>query len=648
MQVCDDLIKESRNVSFGLYVAGFVERGTAMFQAQAELYGLFISKSISETLLMHPDRTFEMPQALYGLPLQKQLNELEDFWESEVPRIGEEGAKGWTAWTTSSDREHVPIPSTSAPHSKDITDLDPYRQWAFQESFSDRLFHLPTRSTSESDDLDPYATILFSDVRPLLLSLQSTPAKNAFRLAWLSYIGLYLPGFTSSPSSSHQENNWDDRWSLGYLTRPAYLNAIFPKDATSRRMTTDAVAGALVGREKEYASGFGPVRCWGYGVIGPLDVGINGESAGKGKSRGGMWRTEDVEDLDGDFVRRVFGQLRLGADDVEWDILALTFEAAVSVKRWVDKGGVCAVNLNSSFQSALKLSRSFLSNARGSLLHWAAHAQLERIRGRHDEARKVYQAVLIASTPATMQVAVGQMWWNWAEMEWVTGRSGEALNVVLRAAGVEGRGSVVTLRAKRNLEDAIKGVEGQMRWKDQEAWIKLRALLELLMGNDPSAALVVFDSHLAHGRLGQVTHESLTVACLLMLYHYAVVLKNPMPPSLLRKRANKAMDEYPSNSVILGLFLEGEKGQGVWGRVRGILGESGGKTKDVARRIEEVWIAGWERGRWEGEVERTRSGLAAAVEHERYVDVMLVVLAVYKWTGRGQAVQYGGYLLSWR
>jgi hypothetical protein len=41
------------------------------------------------------------------------------------------------------------------------------------------------------------------------------------------------------------------------------------------------------------------------------------------------------------------------------------------------------------------------------------------------------------------------------------------------------------------------------------------------------------------------------------------------------------------------------------------------KEKGVVRRVAEVWVAGWEKGRWEVEVERTRSGLWAAVESDR-------------------------------
>jgi len=197
-----------------------------------------------------------------------------------------------------------------------------------------------------------------------------------------------------------------------------------------------------------------------------------------------------------------------------------------------------------------------------------------------------------------------------------------ALRVVLQSVDVEDTTGVMILRARRSLEDAYKRNKG-MFWKEREAWIKLRGLLELITST-PAATLLTFDDYLlGDGDFveGTVAHESLTVGSLLMLYHHGVTLRNPTPPSLLRDRLEKSVEVYPSNTIILGMFLEAEKGQGVWGRVRGLLGETTadglGKDKDVPRRVVEVWMAGWEKGRWEAEKERTRSGLAAAATHER-------------------------------
>jgi hypothetical protein len=99
------------------------------------------------------------------------------------------------------------------------------------------------------------------------------------------------------------------------------------------------------------------------------------------------------------------------------------------------------------------------------------------------------------------------------------------------------------------------------------------------------------------------------------------MLRSPYPPAVLRDRLQIAIDTYPDNSLVLGMFLEAEKGHGIWGRVRAQLGQStaegGPREKSISRRITEVWVAGWEKGRWQSEIERTRSGLTAAAESER-------------------------------
>ena len=271
--------------------------------------------------------------------------------------------------------------------------------------------------------------------------------------------------------------------------------------------------------------------------------------------------------------------------------------------------------------SALKASKSLLANARDSLPHWAAHARLEHLRGRLDDARKVYHTVLLAdSSPG--RAGEGAVWWDWAQMEWLAGNEDAAIQVILKSSRVSGSGGIAILRAKRHFESfLIQHPESDTSWKERGSWIKVSALLELLTSSAQSA-LSVFDSHLDALEHRTPAHENLTVASLSMLYNHAMVLKNPTPPALLRERAERAIEAYPNNTAVLGMFLEAEKGQGIWGRVRAMLGETTadgcGKEKSVTRRVAEVWVAGWEKGRWEAEVERTRSGLAAAVESDRW------------------------------
>ncbi|KAK1228610.1 hypothetical protein PQX77_008204 [Marasmius sp. AFHP31] len=548
-------------VAVACHQAGYSERATALFQAEAELL-------------------FEIPQSLHGLPIDTVLDGLEGFWDSEVPRIGEPGSKGWTHWYSRRDTQQ-PVPITPSKFAEAV-DLDPYRQWGINESLDDRRRAQPLRSSDNSDD--PYATILLSDLRQILSPLQSDRAKRAFRLAWLSFLGLPIPGLFDYLAVD--DGSLDDRWSLGHLTTPSYLDAIFPPP-DRQLLTTDAVSGVIIGRQKEYANSFGPVKYWTWGSLDPLEPVF---------SKHGMWDKVDVAGVDTEQVRRIFQQLRLGREDIEWDTLALAFEAALDVK------------------VSLKLSRSLLENARDSLAHWAAHGKLERMRGRLNDARKVYQTVLVASSSSRRRLGEGQLWWDWAEMEWSAGQPEAALSIVLKAAGIEGRGGVAILRAKSAFSDEAKTCEG---WKEAESWTKLGALLEVLASNDVASCQQMFDERMETLRIGEVAHESMTVQALLFLYTHTITLKNPVPPVVLRERAERALEMYPSNSVVLGVFLECEKGQGVWGRVRSLLSNSGETVKDVSRRIQEVWIGRWEGHRWESELERIRGSLAGAVEHER-------------------------------
>lgn len=286
---------------------GFIERAMALMQAQAEL-------------------TFHLPSSLAGLPLDAQTSALEEFWESEVPRIGEANAHGWASWLAAGQPEYnPPASSQNSQTSTPSTKSDPFRRWAQGEVSADKVLRPPLRSTDPEADDDPYATILFTDIQPFLCSLTSTRAKHTFRLIWLSFLGLHVPGLERSFSST--SDNLDDRWCENHLTSSYYLSSIYPSITQTRTITAESHAGVLVGPEEVYEDGFGPVKNWGYRVVGPLDS--------FGRQKWGMWTKEDVQGVNQDFVRRFFEQCGLGQDDVEWDVLALALEAVINIKGYV-------------------------------------------------------------------------------------------------------------------------------------------------------------------------------------------------------------------------------------------------------------------------------------------------------------------------
>ncbi|TFY71447.1 hypothetical protein EVG20_g1553 [Dentipellis fragilis] len=552
--------------------AGYIERAMAMFQVQAELI-------------------FNMPSPILRSSFEEQLDALEEYWESEAPRIGESGGNGWAAWVAAGKPEHFADAAHPSQESLSNT-ADPYTSWACQEVQSDRMLQPPSRSTEPAADEDPFSTVLFSDVRPFLSTFLSVRGKSGFRLVWLSFLGLHVPGLETLLSSSETT---DDRWCEIHLSSTPYLASIYPPAPEQRRITGSSYAGVLIGQQEEYASGFGPVKTWGYRAVGPMDV--------FGDTNWGMWTREDVQGVNVEFIRRVFERCQLDTkgDDAEWDVLNLTFEAVLSVK------------------GALKVSRGLLANARESVAHWSAHARLERLRGRLDDARKIYRTVTSTPSSSENKLSLGPLWYDWADMEWLDGQSDAAIQVIFRAAGLDattGLG-VAILRAKRILDDTARTIPGTL-WKVQESWLRLAALLELLTSAS-SADCPAFLS--APIKQGSIADESAAVSSLTMLYHHVLTLRGAAKPTVLRERLDQALVVYPNNTAILGMFLEAQKGQGVWGRVRELLEvgteDSGEQPKNVARRVADVWVAGWEKGRWDWEIERTRGGLAAAVESER-------------------------------
>ncbi|KAI0304761.1 NRDE-2, necessary for RNA interference-domain-containing protein [Russula brevipes] len=532
--------------------AGFIERSVALFQAQTDLYSQL-------SLLCHAV-TYRV-SFLHQITFEEQMNNLEEYWELEAPRIGEPGSTGWAEWYVAGKPERTPTLAPSSTRSNSaavaISLSDPYQRWAHEEMGIDEPLRRPLRSIDPDAELDPYATILFSDVRPFLFALTSNRSKNLFRLMWLSHLGLHVPGLEAMAGAGD-----DDRWAQLHLISKAYIGAIFPHSTDAQISMAESHAGVLVGGEKHYMDSFGPIKNWSYRCIGPLEA----SEFRNGKARWAMWAKEDIAGVDVEFVRNVFEQCRMGDDDVEWDLLTLAFEAAVDVK------------------GALKKSRRFLACAPESLPHWAAHARLERLRGRLDEARKVYQTVLSSPASTRSRLSAGPVWWDWAEMEWLADDSDAATRVVLRAAEVEGLGLAV-LRGKRALEATAREIPETL-WK-----------------------------------AGTVVQESIAVASIGMLYHHISTLRSPTRPAVLRERLEDAVELFPDNTILLGMFLEMQRGQGLWGHVRklGDVGISGDMMDErgISRRTAEIWVGGWEKGRWLWEVERIRGSLTAAIERER-------------------------------
>ncbi|KAJ3088671.1 Protein nrde2, partial [Quaeritorhiza haematococci] len=176
--------------------AGYIERAVATFQAQIE-FSCFCPAPYAR-------QTFS-----------QRVEMLETFWDSEMPRFGEEDATGW-ANSLFKDQD-IPVPSGESRSQQSMDLKDEYRKWEQEETLKEFSAWLPARTaTADEEDLeDPYRTVLFDDVRPFLFDATLPHTRSLLIQSFLQLLGIpmnniqphYLYSTHSSPSSDYNNES---------------------------------------------------------------------------------------------------------------------------------------------------------------------------------------------------------------------------------------------------------------------------------------------------------------------------------------------------------------------------------------------------------------------------------------------------------
>jgi hypothetical protein len=164
--------------------AGYQEHAVAIWQAILEIH-FFVPQQLQS------DSTSEV----------ELTSSFEEFWESEVPRIGESNAKGWLQFSPESQDFLDPI-NTELENVVEVDHI--FKQFAIAEhKMTKKLIH-PGRSADEAGEDDPYHIIFFNDIGPFLFAraILSLPRKHIIE-AFISYIG--LPTTASEADRSHDD-----------------------------------------------------------------------------------------------------------------------------------------------------------------------------------------------------------------------------------------------------------------------------------------------------------------------------------------------------------------------------------------------------------------------------------------------------------
>ncbi|THC97182.1 hypothetical protein EYZ11_003347 [Aspergillus tanneri] len=176
--------------------AGFTEQAVGLWQAMLEL-------------------TFFRPPTLDdNTDREAILSALMDFWESEVTRIGETGAKGWR-----NGGGAAPNPKVFSPGAR-VNPRSIFASWETCER--ERMFaaRLPCRSLDESEDDDPFRVILSSDLREIISLVWDPDAADELIDSFLYFCS--LPPLVS-PQNSGMTGRWaGDSFLQNYFTNSTY------------------------------------------------------------------------------------------------------------------------------------------------------------------------------------------------------------------------------------------------------------------------------------------------------------------------------------------------------------------------------------------------------------------------------------------
>ncbi len=131
----------------------------------------------------------------------------QEFWESEVPRVGDYGATGWNQFVTSGGQGEPPEPVTQ-PAMRESASRDTYKLWANLESEHAGNATMPARTMDDGTDDDPFRVVTYSDIEPLLFMIPKDIIPNlsaALISAYLLFCGLPPPPGSEAATEYYQD-----------------------------------------------------------------------------------------------------------------------------------------------------------------------------------------------------------------------------------------------------------------------------------------------------------------------------------------------------------------------------------------------------------------------------------------------------------
>lgn len=454
------------------------------------------------------------------------LRAFEEFWESEVPRIGENIAKGWRH-STLDEGPCLHTDSVSLSQSDPIDDI-----WnGFRKREVDHIAKLrfPGRTTDELGGDDPFHTVLFSDIESFLKLLPRNCEHTAVLSAFLQFCdlpplrrsGLYIGRYVFDPFL-RTEIYGVSQGSTSSFTKllEKYQNCPIKKFQTTTWLL--------------FYQSF----------------------------------PEETKITDLAFVRRA---LKLLVGEIHDGEMIGEYLLALDSRYFPSE--------------ALKTARQLLKTHPTSLRLYNAYGLVELRRSNFEKADQVFSAALsmqkgesILSTSDSLELYYNWVWGalhhcNSNDTLW---RFASPTGVVAKPSGhADGPDQATLLRTQRTLDDTCQRALLSSDFSKATLVTSLAAILAYLVGKEePEIALVVFSKlstwFASHGMTqspGAELHAQYVAQLLAYHAEHAPIVK----PALLRNTLEPYLATFPDNTILLSLYAANEARFAIDDRVRSMM-----------------------------------------------------------------------------
>ncbi len=563
-----------------------------------EIYVIQIHMILRVTLFMRESGFVEQAvsgwQALleyeYNKPFESQGSEhkgggplhhatiltFESFWDSEVPRIGEDGCRGWASFSQADGTPRAKTEDSSI--LEDAQDM--WGSWVASERDRSLLTRSPARTIDDVVEDDPYRVILFSDIRPFLIDSPSLESRATCLDAFLAFC--HLPPCQDVGPDGRSRSWWRD----GYLRNETLYT---PTDAL-RPWTTAALENQTTKLKSDQAreshSGLTlPRRSFFDLPLSDYQLSLDNLFAVAGSWFGAFeaWQKEFSEDH--------------GPVEMTWILQTLKHLIGAGAGGDFLAEYFLALQLHLSPATVRKAAKDLLKERPSTLLLYNAYALIEYCLGNTSIGEKaIVTSIRMAKTfRGSIQRDSILLWRTWIWELLSTGHPKEALTRIMSYGDedilntlpaidpLEDQGfkPALLLRTERALTATRDHMLSLRSHRHAALAIECLVLFQYLQTSlSLSAATLTFKSNISAlsspASANSTTLEYLYQSFARLIYHHSTHTKL-VKPSEVRSLLADGIALFPQNTILLSLYARNEAQFRMNDRVRSIV-------KDVVLR----------------------------------------------------------------